>query len=179
MEFSAEFSLAGEEQNAVKASTFSDAQKAFILKQGADGILLVNICRTAGISQASYFNWKKKYDGLLPTEMRRLKLLKDENVILRKLLADLLDNAGLKDLLGKNGDARRWARSGRASPGQFWDERAAGVRDHRCGPDEHPVSVAAQRRHSVARAVARACPAGSTLWLSAAAEPAAARRRED
>jgi putative transposase len=36
-------------------------------------------CRKTGISQATYFNWKKKYDGLLPTEMRRLKQLEDEN----------------------------------------------------------------------------------------------------
>ena len=57
----------------MKASRFSEAQKAFILKQGADGIPVADICRKAGISQATYFNWKKKYDGLLPSEMRRLR----------------------------------------------------------------------------------------------------------
>lgn len=46
----------------MKASKFSDAQKAFILKQGADGIPVAEICRRAGISQATYFNWKKKYE---------------------------------------------------------------------------------------------------------------------
>jgi hypothetical protein len=56
----------------VKASKFSDAQKAFILKQGADGVPVADICRKAGISQATYFNWKKKYDGMLPPDMRRL-----------------------------------------------------------------------------------------------------------
>ena len=44
----------------MKASRFSDAQKAFILKQGRDGILMADICRKAGIGQATYFNWKKK-----------------------------------------------------------------------------------------------------------------------
>ena len=73
----------------MKASKFSDAQKAFILKQGADGIPVADICRKAGISQATYFNWKKKLDGLLPTEMRRLKQLEDENSKLKKLVADL------------------------------------------------------------------------------------------
>jgi putative transposase len=63
----------------MKASQFSEAQKAFILKQGRDGMPVAEICRKAGISQATYFNWKKKYDGLLPTEMRRLKQLEDEN----------------------------------------------------------------------------------------------------
>ena len=73
----------------MKASRFSDAQKAFILKQGADGMPVADICRKAGISQATYFNWKKKYDGLLPTEMRRLKQLEDKNSKLRKVVADL------------------------------------------------------------------------------------------
>ena len=48
----------------MKASKFSDAQKAFILKQGADGVPVADICRRAEISQATYFNWKKKYEGL-------------------------------------------------------------------------------------------------------------------
>jgi putative transposase len=59
----------------MKASKFSEAQNAFILKQGKDGLAVADICRKAGISQATYFGWKKKYDGLLPTEMRRLKQL--------------------------------------------------------------------------------------------------------
>ena len=84
----------------MKASRFSDAQKAFILKQGADGMPVADICRKAGISQATYFNWKKRYDGLLPTEMRRLKLLEDENGKLRKVVAELsLDKEMLQDAL--------------------------------------------------------------------------------
>ena len=84
----------------MKASRFSEAQKAFILKQGADGIPVADICRKAGISQATYFNWKKRYDGLLPTEMRRLKQLDDENGKLRKVVADLsLDKEMLQDAL--------------------------------------------------------------------------------
>jgi putative transposase len=84
----------------MKASKFSDAQKAFILKQGADGLPVADICRRAGISQATYFNWKKKFDGLLPTEMRRLKQLEDEKSKLRKVVADLsLDKEMLQDAL--------------------------------------------------------------------------------
>ena len=84
----------------MKASRFSDAQKAFILKQGADGIPVADICRKAGISQATYFNRKKKYDGLLPDEMRRLKQLEDENSKLKKLVADLsLDREMLQDVM--------------------------------------------------------------------------------
>jgi putative transposase len=84
----------------MKASKFSDAQKAFILKQGADGMPVADLCRKAGISQATYFNWKKRYDGLLPTEMRRLKQLEDENGKLKKLVAELsLDREMLQDVI--------------------------------------------------------------------------------
>jgi len=87
----------------MKASQFSDAQNAFILKQGADGVPVADICRKAGISQATYFNWKKKYGGLLPTEMKRLKQLEDENGRLRKLVADLsLDKEILQDVIRRN-----------------------------------------------------------------------------
>lgn len=84
----------------MKASKFSEAQKAFILKQASDGMPVADICRKAGISPATYFNWKRKYDGLLPTEMRRLKQLEDENAKLRKVVADLsLDKVMLQDVL--------------------------------------------------------------------------------
>jgi putative transposase len=84
----------------MKASKFSDAQKAFILKQGSDGIAVSDICRKAGISQATYFNWKKKYDGLLPSEMRRMKQLEEENGKLKRIVADLsLDKEMLQDVI--------------------------------------------------------------------------------
>lgn len=84
----------------MKASKFTDAQKAFILKQGADGVPVAEICRKAGISQATYFNWKRKYDGLLPTEMRRLRQLEEENSQLKRIVADLtLDKEMLQDVI--------------------------------------------------------------------------------
>lgn len=84
----------------MKASKFSDAQKAFIIKQGEDGTPVAEICRKAGISQATYFNWKKKYAGLLPTEMKRLRQLEDENARLKKIVADLtLDREMLQDVI--------------------------------------------------------------------------------
>jgi putative transposase len=64
---------------------------------------VADICRKAGISQATYFNWKRKYDGLLPTEMRRLKQIEDENSKLRKVVADLsLDKEMLQDVIRRN-----------------------------------------------------------------------------
>lgn len=84
----------------MNASKFSDAQKAFIIKQGEEGAPVAEICRKAGISQATYFNWKKKYAGLLPTEMKRLKQLEDGNSRLKKIVADLtLDREMLQDVI--------------------------------------------------------------------------------
>jgi putative transposase len=62
---------------------------AFLLKQDADGVSVVEICRKVGNSQATYFNWKKKYEGMTPPEMRRLKQLEDENAKLKRIVADL------------------------------------------------------------------------------------------
>lgn len=84
----------------MKASKFTDAQKAFIIKQGEDGSPVAEVCRKAGISQATYFNWKKKYAGLMPSEMKRLQALEEENARLKKIVADLsLDKAMLQDVI--------------------------------------------------------------------------------
>ena len=86
-----------------KASKFTDAQKAFVIKQGEEGTLVAVICRKAGISQATYFNWKKKYAGLLPSEMRRLRELEDENSRLKKNVADLtLDREILQGVIKRS-----------------------------------------------------------------------------
>lgn len=84
----------------MKASNFSDAQKAFIIKQGEDGTPVAEICRKAGISQAPYFNWNEKYADLLPTEMKRLRQFEDENARLKKIVANLtLDHDMLQDVI--------------------------------------------------------------------------------
>ena len=53
------------------ASKFTDAQKAFAIKQGEAGIPVAEICRKAGVRQAAFFNWRNRYGGLMPSEMRR------------------------------------------------------------------------------------------------------------
>ena len=84
----------------MKASKFTDAQKAFIIRQGEEGAPVADICRKAGISQATYFNWKKKYAGMMPSEMKRLRELEDENDRLKRIVADLsLDKEMLQDIV--------------------------------------------------------------------------------
>lgn len=83
----------------MRASRLTDAQEAFILKQGGEGMPVADICREAGISPATYFSWKK-YDGMTPPEMRRLEQLEDENTKLRELVADLsLEREMLEDVI--------------------------------------------------------------------------------
>ena len=84
----------------MKASKFTDAQKAFIIRQGEEGMAVAEICRKAGISQATYFNWKKKYGGQKPSEMKRLRELEEETGRLKRIMADLsLDKEMLQDVI--------------------------------------------------------------------------------
>jgi putative transposase len=84
----------------MKKSRFSEQQIAFILRQAEEGTRVEEVCRKAGISEATYYNWRKKYGGLMPSEMKRLKQLDEENQRLKKLVADLsLDKEMLQDVI--------------------------------------------------------------------------------
>ena len=78
----------------MKRSKFSEAQIAFILRQGDEGTAIGEVCRKAGISEATYYNWRKKYGGLMPSEMKRLRQLEEENGKLKKIVADLVARQG-------------------------------------------------------------------------------------
>lgn len=86
----------------MKRTKFSEAQIAFVLKQAEDGTSVGEVCRNAGISEATYYNWRKKYAGLMPSEMKRLRQLEEENAKLKRLVADLsLDKAILQDVVSR------------------------------------------------------------------------------
>jgi putative transposase len=84
----------------MKKSRFSEQQIAFVLRQAEEGTPIAEVCRKAGISEASFYGWRKKYGGLVPSEMKRLKQLEEENQRLKKLVADLsLDKEMLQDVI--------------------------------------------------------------------------------
>lgn len=86
----------------MKRSKFTEQQIAFALKQAELGISVEEVCRKLGISDATFYNWKKKYGGLGPAELRRLRQLEEENTKLKKLVADLsLDKIMLQEVLAK------------------------------------------------------------------------------
>jgi len=86
----------------MKKTKFTEEQIAFALRQAESGTRVEEVCRKFGVSQATFYNWKKKYGGLGVSELRRLKQLEAENARLKKLVADLsLDKEMLQDMIRK------------------------------------------------------------------------------
>ena len=86
----------------MKKSRFTETQIVSILKQADAGLPVKDLCRQAGISVATYYQWKSKYGGLEASELRRVKDLEAENARLKRMYAELaLDNAAMKDLIEK------------------------------------------------------------------------------
>ena len=86
----------------MKRSKFTEAQIAFILRQAEEGTAVAEVCRKSGISEATFYAWRKKYAGLMPSEMKRLRQLEEENGMLKRIVADLsLDKAMLQDVISR------------------------------------------------------------------------------
>lgn len=86
----------------MKKSKLTEAQIAFAIKQSETGTKVEEVCRKIGFSDATFYNWKKKYSGIGVSELRRLRQLAEENAQLKKLVADLsLDKQLLHDVLKK------------------------------------------------------------------------------
>jgi len=86
----------------MKKSRFSETQIVAILKQADAGLPVKDVCRQAGISVATYYQWKSKYGGMEASDLKRVKELEGENARLKRLYADLaLENAAMKDLIAK------------------------------------------------------------------------------
>jgi putative transposase len=86
----------------MKRKRFSEEQIAFVLRQAESGTTIEEICRKMGVSEPTFYRWKKVYAGMGITEIRRLKQLEDENAKLKRVVADLtLDKAMLQDVLRK------------------------------------------------------------------------------
>jgi putative transposase len=86
----------------MKKTKFTEEQIAFALKQAETGTSVHEVIRKMGISEQTFYNWKKKYGGLGPSELRRLKQLEEENHRLKRMVADLsLDKQMLQDVLSK------------------------------------------------------------------------------
>ena len=86
----------------MRKSKFTDEQIAFALKQAELGISVEEVCRKMGVSDATFYVWRKKYGGIGPSELRRLRQLEEENRKLKQIVADLsLDEARLQAVVAK------------------------------------------------------------------------------
>jgi len=87
----------------MRKSRFNEEKIIAVLAEQERGMGTAEVCRKHGISQQTFYRWKAKFGGMDVSEARKLKTLEAENARLKKLLADaMLDNAVLKDLLGKS-----------------------------------------------------------------------------
>lgn len=81
---------------------FTEEQMIGVLKEAEAGMKVAELCRKYGISDATYYSWKAKFGGMTVSEAQRLKALEAENSKLKRLLAEaMLDNAALKDVVGR------------------------------------------------------------------------------
>ena len=86
----------------MKHSRFNESQIVGILKEADSGVMVKDVCRKYGISDATYYKWKSKYGGLEVSDVRRLRELEAENSKLKRMYADVsLENQALKDLISK------------------------------------------------------------------------------
>ena len=86
----------------MRKSEFTEEQIAFALRQAEAGTPAEEICRKLGITQATFYRWKKKFAGMGVSEVRRLKQLEEENRKLKQLVADLsLDKHMLQEIVRK------------------------------------------------------------------------------
>ena len=87
----------------MKRKRYADEQIAFALRQAESGTSVEGICRKMGVSEPTFYRWKKRFAGMGVAEIRRLKQLEEENVKLKRLVADLmLDKTMLQDVLRRN-----------------------------------------------------------------------------
>jgi putative transposase len=87
----------------MKAKKYTEEQIIAVLKEGEAGAKIGDLCRKYGMSDATYYNWKKKYAGMAVSDLRKLKALETENRRLKQIVAEqALDNWTLKELLSKN-----------------------------------------------------------------------------
>src|SRR5262249_22296328 len=113
----------------MKRSKFSEEQVAYALRQVEAGTAVGDICRQLGISEATFYSWKKKYAHLGVSELRRLRQLEDENARLKRLVADLtLDKHMLSEALRKTREARAPSGAGPVVPGDVPDQLRAACR---------------------------------------------------
>src|SRR5215467_5594145 len=158
----------------MKRSRYSEEQVSYALRQVEAGTPVGDVCRQMGVSEATFYAWKKKYAHLGVSELRRLRQLEDENARLKRLVADLtLDKHMLAEALRKTPEARAPARAGRMVSRDVSGQLRTGLS---AGPVQSSGVVSAESRAGSIRAPAPdpgACPCAAEIWVPPHLGPAA------
>ena len=113
-------------QRTMKKSKFSEEQIAYALRQADGGTPVGDVCRQLGVSEATFYVWKKKYGKLGLSELREIRQLRDENPRLKRLVADLtLDKHILSEMIRKKSEAGTAATARGVDPGEIPSEHRA------------------------------------------------------
>lgn len=110
----------------MKKSIFTEEQIIYALRLADSGQAVIDVCRQLGVSEATFYTWKKKYADLGVSELRKLKQIEDENARLRRIVADLtLDKQILQEVVRKNSEGCQAARAGSLDAGALQNQCAA------------------------------------------------------
>lgn len=153
----------------MKRSRFTEEQVTYALRQHEAGTPVADICRQLGVSEATFYVWKKKYAHMGVAELRELRQLREENARLKRVVADLtLDKQILSDVVKKKGlEARHASRAGGPEPGAVPRVGAAGLRLGRVFPVglvPHPHQVGSG---TIAGTDSRDCSRAATFRVPA------------
>lgn len=114
----------------MRKARFTEHQIIAVLKSVEAGRIVRDVCREAGISEASYYNWKAKFVGMEPSDIKKMKDLEDENQRLKQMFADLsLECRALKDVIEKSFNTSDKALAGQLSDRAVCHELAPGLQD--------------------------------------------------
>jgi putative transposase len=163
----------------MKRSRFSEEQIIAVLREAESGTPVRDLCRRAGISAATFYKWKTKYEGMEISEMRRMRLLEDENSRLKKIVAQqALDIDALKVCCQKSGRPAGRTRGRAGCSRRRKAERATRLWADGNEPRKLAVSAERTERCNTAKPTSRVSRGAAALRLSAVVPNAAARERE-
>lgn len=161
----------------MKKSKFTEEQIAYALRQVESGTPPADVCRQLGVSEATFYIWKKKYAHLGVSELRKLRSLEDENARLKRVVADLsLDKHILAEALRKKSEARTAPRAGRMGPGDLPRQLRAGLSLGAVQSRSVVSPVDPGRPGAPPIAHPRVGPRAPSIWLHANLGPASTRR---
>jgi putative transposase len=161
----------------MKKSKFTEQQIAFALQQVETGTKVKDVVRKLGITEQTFYRWKRKFGGLGPSDLRKLRLLEEENRKLKQVVADLsLDKAMLQEVIGKNSEGRSEEPTRSLPAGQLSGQRTSSMQSSSAGPFELSSQVRAQGPCRLATEDSGARRSTGSLRLPSHPHPASTRR---